>query len=260
MGERLAHYEIRDSVAVVTIDHPPMNALDVATKEEIAQIFVELDKRKQEIRVVILHGAGDKAFAAGADIKTFLELNPDKAKRRLSRSHQIYAMVENFEWPVIAAIHGYCLGAGLELALCCDIRYATENAKLGFPEVNLSVFPGNGGNRRALYHTPLGKLKEWIYTGAIIKAKEAFAYGWLEKVVAEGEIMEAAWELANKIARKGPLGVAAAKKVLNRTRDLALDEGLELESDFWSRLTATEDMKEGAKAFIEKRKPNYKCR
>jgi enoyl-CoA hydratase/carnithine racemase len=107
---------------------------------------------------------------------------------------------------------------------------------------------------------PLGKLKEWIYTGAIIEAKEALAYGWLEKVVAEGEIMEAAWELAIKIASKGPLGVAAAKKVLNRTRDLALEEGLELESDFWSKLTATQDMKEGAKAFIEKRKPNYTCR
>jgi enoyl-CoA hydratase len=260
MGERLAHYEIRNRAAIVTIDHPPMNALDVATKEEIAKLFLELDNRKQEIRAVILHGAGDKAFAAGADIRTFLELKPDKAKTRLSRSHEIYAMVENFEWPVIAAIHGYCLGAGLELALCCDIRYATENAKLGFPEVNLSLFPGNGGTRRALYHMPLGKLKEWVYTGAIIEAKEALAYGWLEKVVPEGEVMEAAWELAIKIASKGPLGVAAAKKVLNRTRDLALEDGLELESNFWSNLTATEDMKEGAQAFIEKRKPNYKCR
>ncbi len=260
MGERLAHYEIREHVAVVTIDHAPMNALDVATKEEIAEIFVELDTRKQEIRAVILHGAGDKAFAAGADIKTFLELKPDTAKTRLSRSHQIYATVENFEWPVIAAIHGYCLGAGLELALCCDIRYATENAKLGFPEVNLSVFPGNGGTRRSLYHMPLGKLKEWVYTGAIIKAKEALAYGCLEKVVPEGEVMEAAWELAVKIADKGPLGVAAAKKVLNSTRDLVLEDGLELESDYWSNLTATQDMKEGARAFIEKRKPNYQCR
>lgn len=260
MVEGLAHSEIRDRVAIVTIDHPPMNALDVATKEEIAKIFVDLDNRKEEIRAVILHGAGDKAFAAGADIRTFLELNPDKAKTRLSRSHEIYAMVENFEWPVIAAIHGYCLGAGLELALCCDIRYATENAKLGFPEVNLSIFPGNGGTRRALYHTPLGKLKEWVYTGAIIEAKEALAYGWLEKLVPEGQVMEAAWELALKIASKGPLGVAAAKKVLNRTRDLALEDGLELESDFWSNLTATDDMKEGARAFIEKRKPEFKCR
>jgi len=260
MGEELARYEIRDRVAIVTIDHPPMNALDVATKEDIAKIFGELGKRKQEIRAVILHGAGEKAFAAGADIKTFLELRPDTAKRRLFRSHEIYAMVENFEWPVIAAIHGYCLGAGLELALCCDIRYGSESANLGFPEVNLSVFPGNGGTQRALYHMPLGKLKEWVYTGAIIDAKEAMAYGLLEKVVPDGQVMEAVNELARVIASKGPLAVASAKKVLNRTRDLPLEDGLELESDFWSNLTATEDMKEGAKAFIEKRKPKYQCR
>ena len=260
MGWKFAHYEIRDQVAVVTIDHPPMNALDVATKEDIGAIFNELDQRREEIRVVILHGAGEKAFAAGADIKTFLELTPDTAKRRLMRSHQIYATVENFQWPVIAAIHGYCLGAGLELALCCDIRYAEQSAKLGFPEVNLSVFPGNGGTRRALYHMPLGKLKEWVYTGAIVQASEALEYGLVERVVPDGTVMEQAMELAHKIAGKGPLGVAAAKRVLNRTRDFALNEGLELESDFWANLTATEDMKEGARAFIEKRKPVFQCK
>ena len=258
MGQALAHYEIRDQVAIVTIDHPPMNALDVATKEEIGEIFRELDNRRKEIRAVILHGAGDKAFAAGADIKTFMELKPDTAKRRLTRSHQIYKIVEDFEWPVIAAIHGFCLGAGLELALCCDIRYAEESAKLGFPEVKLSVFPGNGGTRRALYHVPLGKLKELVYSGDMIDAGEAFRLGLVEKVTPPGRVMDAAMELASKIINRGPLGVAAAKKVLNRTRDLPLSDGLELESDFWANLTATEDMKEGARAFIEKRKPEYK--
>jgi len=260
MGQGLAHYEIKDQVAIVTIDHPPMNALDTATKEDIGEVFLELDDRREEIRAVILSGAGEKAFAAGADIKTFLELRPDTAKRRLSRSHQIYSIVENFQWPVIAAIHGYCLGGGLELALCCDIRYAAESAKLGFPEVNLSVFPGNGGTQRALYHMPLGKLKELVFTGAMIEAKEALSYGLLENVVPDGQVMDAAMELANRMITKGPLGVAAAKKVLNRTRDLPLTDGLELESDFWSNLAATADMKEGARAFIEKRKPNYRCR
>lgn len=258
MGQALAHYEIRDQVAILTIDHPPMNALDVATKEDIGEIFRELDNRRKEIRAVILHGAGDKAFAAGADIKTFMELKPDTAKRRLTRSHQIYKIVEDFEWPVIAAIHGFCLGAGLELALCCDIRYAEESAKLGFPEVKLSVFPGNGGTRRALYHVPLGKLKELVYSGDMIDAGEAFRLGLVEKVTPPGRVMDAAMELASKIIKRGPLGVAAAKKVLNRTRDLPLSDGLELESDFWANLTATEDMKEGARAFIEKRKPEYK--
>ena len=148
MGGGLVCYDIKDHAAVVSINHPPMNALDVATKEDIFDVFKEVDDRRSEIRVVIMRGAGEKAFAAGADIKSFLELRPDSAKRRLMRSHQIYALVENFEWPVIAAIYGYCLGGGLELALSCDIRYAEETAKFGFPEVNLAVFPGNGGTKR----------------------------------------------------------------------------------------------------------------
>src|SRR3972149_3669485 len=220
MKQKLAYYEIKGQTAIVTIDHPPMNALDVATKEAIGEVFAELDSRRQEIRAVILHGAGEKAFAAGADIKAFLELKPDTAKRRLSRSHQIYAMVENFEWPVIAAIHGFCLGGGLELALCCDIRYAEESAQFGFPEVTLSIFPGNGGTRRVLYHTHLGKLKELVYTGDIIGAEEALRVGLIEKMVPAGTVLEKAKELAAKIGKRGPLGVAAAKKVLNRTRDL----------------------------------------
>jgi len=258
MSSPLVNYHLEDRTAVVAIDHPPMNALDVATKEALAQVFTELDERRAEIRAVILTGSGEKAFAAGADIKTFLELKPETARRRLSRSHQIYAQVENFPWPVIAAIHGFCLGAGLELALCCDVRYAEETAKLGFPEVNLSVFPGNGGTRRALYHLPLGKLKELIFGGEFLDAAQAERLGLVEKVTPRGRVVDAALELAARIRDKGPLGVAAAKKVLNRTRDLSLEQGLELESDLWSGLTASSDMKEGARAFLEKRKPDYR--
>lgn len=260
MGEKLAHYEIKDQIAIVTLDHPPMNALDAATKEAIGEVFTELDAHRQEVRVVILHGGGEKGFAAGADIKAFLEYQPDIAKRRLSRSHEIYGQVENFEWPVIAAIHGFCLGGGLELALCCDIRYAEETAKFGFPEVNLSVFPGNGGMWRSMSCIPLGRLKELVYTGEMIDAPEACRLGLIEKVVPGGQVMEAALGLAAKIISKGPLGVAAAKKAMNRTKDIPLHHALQLESDLWANLTATEDMKEGAKAFLEKRKPVYRCR
>jgi enoyl-CoA hydratase len=260
MDQKLAYYEMKGQTAIVTIDHPPMNALDAATKEAIAEVFRDLDDRRQEIRAVILHGAGEKAFAAGADIKTFLELTPDIARRRLSRSHQIYSMVENFQWPVIGAIHGFCLGGGLELALCCDIRYAEETARFGFPEVNLSVFPGNGGIARSLFHLPLGKLKELVFTGEIISAAEALSLGLIEKIVPAGKSLEAALELAGRIIEKGPLGVAAGKKVINRARDLSIQQGLELETELWANLTATEDMKEGASAFIEKRKPQYKCK
>lgn len=259
MEPQLVHYEIKDKVAIVSLDNPPMNALDVPTKESIRDVFTELDAKRNEIRVVILQGA-NKAFAAGADIKAFLDLQPDTAKRRLMRSHSMYSVVENCEWPVIAAIHGYCLGGGLELALCCDIRYADETAMFGFPEVGLSIFPGNGGTRRALYATNLGRMKELVYTGEMIKAEEALRIGLIEKVVPAGTALEKALELAAKIMKKGPLGVAAAKKVLNRTRDLTLEQGLELESDVWASLAATEDMKEGARAFVEKRKPEYKCK
>jgi enoyl-CoA hydratase len=206
------------------------------------------------------YGAGEKAFAAGADIKAYLELKPDTAKRRISRSHQIYGIVENFEWPVIAAIHGVCLGGGLELALYCDLRCEEETAKFGFPEVNLSVFPGNGGTWRSLYHLPLGRLKELVYTGQMIDALEAFKLGLIEKIVPPRRALEASLESVAKILEKGPLAVAAAKKVINRARDLSHSQALELEFDLWSNLSATEDMKEGAKAFIEKRKPQYRGR
>jgi enoyl-CoA hydratase/carnithine racemase len=260
LSNPLAHYEIKEQAAVVTIDHPPMNALDVPTKEALAEVFTELDGRRNDIRAVILTGAGEKAFAAGADIKSFLELNPPTAKRRLMRSHAIYGLIENFEWPVIAALHGYCLGGGLELALCCDVRYASENTKLGFPEVNLSVFPGNGGTFRGQSCLSLGRLKELIFTGEVIAAAEALSYGLVEKVVPDGQVLDAALDLARRIAGRGPLAVAAAKKVINRGRTLPLNEALELESDFWAGLTDTEDMQEGARAFIEKRKPTYSCR
>jgi enoyl-CoA hydratase len=260
LSNPVVHYEIQELTAIVTIDHPPMNALDSSTKEALADVFEELDKLRDDIRAVVLTGAGEKAFAAGADIKAFLKLNPPTAKRRLTRSHAIFALIENFHWPVIAALHGYCLGGGLELALCCDIRYASENTKLGFPEVNLSIFPGNGGSYRGRFFLPLGRLKELVFTGEMISAEEALSYGLVEKVVPDGQVLDAALGLARRISGRGPLGVAAAKKVINRCRNLPINEGLELESDFWARLTDTEDMKEGAKAFIEKRKPTYRCR
>ena len=260
MSEQLVRHEIKDMVAVVTIDHPPMNALDVPTKLALRDAFAELDQRRDEMRAVVLTGAGDKAFAGGADIKTFLELTPETAKRRLMLTHAIYAQIENFVWPVIAAVHGYCLGGGLELALACDIRYASANAKLGFPEVNLSVFPGNGGTARAGQFLPLGKLKELVYSGASISADQALGYGLVEKVAPDGQVLEACLELAATIAKRGPLGVMAAKKAINRSRDLCLMDRLELESDLWAGLTASQDMKEGARAFMEKRKPVYRCR
>ncbi len=260
MSKGSVYYSIEEKIAIVTIDHPPMNALDVFTRKELEQVFDELDEQREDIRAVILRGAGDKAFVAGADIKVFLDDTPEKAKRRLSMTYRIFSKVENFQWPVIAAIKGYCLGAGLELALSCDIRYAEEESKFGFPEVNLSIFPGNSGTKRALYYLGIGKLKELVFTGEMIDAQDALKIGLVEKVVPQGQVLDKCKALAYKIAQKGPLGIIAAKKVLNRNRDLTLEQGLELESDIWSSLAGSEDVKEGARAFLEKRKPVYKGR
>lgn len=261
MTERsLVNYTIEDRIAVVTIDHPPMNALDMDTRLALYEAFGELAGNLDEVRVVILRGKGEKAFAAGADIKAFMELTPDNTMPRLTRTHEIFGAIENFERPVIAAIHGFCLGGGLELALACDIRYSSKDAKFGFPEVNLSVFPGNGGTARALHYLPIGRFKEMVYSGAMIGAEEALSYGLIEKVVDRGRSMEAAMELARAIAKRGPLGVAAAKKVINLARNVQLEQCLKTESEHWTALTAFEDMKEGAQAFLEKRKPVFRGR
>lgn len=255
-----AHFELEGRVAVVTLDNPPLNALDTETREALAAVFAELDGCRDELRAVVLRGGGEKAFAAGADIKAFLDLDRASARRRVARAHEINAAIENFRWPVVAAIHGYCLGGGLELALSCDLRYASEDARFGFPEVNLSLFPGNGGTQRARRHLSMGRVKELMFTGDIVGARDALDYGLVERVVPTGQVVEAALAVANRIASRGPLGVAAVKAVLNRTQDASLAEGLEVEADAWSRLADTEDMKEGARAFLEKRKPDYKGR
>lgn len=260
MDRALVTWRLQDSIARVEIDNPPMNALDMDTRLALEGVFAELERISDQVRAVVLAGAGDRAFVAGADIKAFIDLTPETAMARLRKTHRIFARVENYRWPVIAAIGGFCLGSGLELALCCDLRLAAADAVFGFPEVNLSIFPGNGGTARALYYLGLGRFKELVYTGRRISAAEAYEYGLVEKVVPPGELMDQALDLAGAIARRGPLGVAAAKAVINRNRDLALGESLESEARAWAKLTETQDMKEGARAFVEKRRPRYRGR
>lgn len=260
MGGPRAHCTLEGRVAVVTLDNPPLNALDTETREALAAVFADLAGCGDDLRAVVLRGGGEKAFAAGADIKAFLELDRASALRRVARAHEINASIENFPRPVVAAIHGYCLGGGLELALCCDFRYASEDARFGFPEVGLSLFPGNGGTQRARRHLGLGRVKELMFTGDLVGAREALDCGLVERVVPEGQVVETALAAANRIASRGPLGVAAVKAVLNRTQDAPLAEGLAVEAEAWSRLADTEDMKEGARAFLEKRKPEYRGR
>jgi enoyl-CoA hydratase len=259
MADKLITYSIEKAIAIVTIDNPPMNPLTTELREQLVAAFDELDSRMDEIRGVILTGKG-KAFIAGADIKSFPELTQEKAKARLKKGRQLYLKVEQFERPVICAINGYCLGAGLELAMCCDIRIASSQAKLGQPEINVGVIPGGGGTQRLPRLVGAGIAKELIYTGKFIGAEEAARIGLVNKVVEPEQLMDEAMEMATIIAGKPPLGIRAAKEAINRGLNMTLLEGLEVEAYHWSYLCGTEDQKEGARAFIEKRKPVFKGR
>ena len=259
MSDPFVSYEIENGIATVTIDNPPMNPLTEDVRDRIIATFQELDSKKDEIKVVILTGKG-KAFIAGADIKAFPELTPETAKDRLKKSRRMYLKVEQLERPVICAINGYCLGAGLELSMCCDIRIASSKAQLGQPEINVGVIPGGGGTQRLPRLVGAGIAKELIYTGKFISAEEAARIGLLNKVVEPEKLLDEAMEMARLIANKPVLGVRAAKEAINSGLNMVLSEGLEVEAYHWSYLCGTEDQKEGASAFIEKRKPEFKGR
>ena len=256
MSEKLVTYTIDESIAIITIDNPPMNPLTTELRDQLLAILDELDSKKNEIKVVILTGKG-KAFMAGADIKSFPELTQEKAKARLKKGKQLYLKVEQFERPVLCAINGYCLGAGLELAMCCDIRIASSKAQLGQPEINVGVIPGGGGTQRLPRLVGAGIAKELIFTGEFINAEKAARIGLVNKVVELEKLMDEAMEMARLIASKPPLGIRAAKEAINMGLNMTLLEGLELEAYHWSYLCGTEDQKEGARAFIEKRKPVF---
>ena len=251
-------FQFDSGVAVVTIDNPPMNALSEKVKNALEAVFEELNARIEEAKVVIITGTGGKAFVAGADIKELPGLNPEKARVRFRGSRQLLLGIERFDRPMICAIDGLCLGGGLELAMCCDIRIATEKSKLGQPEINLGVLPGGGGTQRLPRLVGMGIAKELIFTARLITAKEANNIGLINLVVPSGEHMIKAEEIAQVLCEKAPLALRAAKEVIGRGMNMTLDNGLILEADLGSFLYGTEDQKEGALAFLEKRKPGFK--
>jgi len=250
-------YQLENGIAVVTIDNPPMNALSNETTADLLATFDELSGMLDQVKVVILTGAGGKAFVAGADIKEFPQLNPEKARIKLEKSYERNRKIERFPKPVICAINGYCLGGGLELAMCCDMRVATEKSKFGQPEINLGLIPGAGGTQRLSRLVNSCIAKELIYTGRMIGAEEAKQIGLINRVVPEGKLMEEVKAMAGVIASKAPLALRAAKEAIDRGKSMSLEDGLALERDAWSYLCGTEDQKEGAMAFIEKRKPIF---
>ena len=206
---------------------------------------------------MILTGEG-KAFVAGSDIPKFLVLDAEQATAQSLKTQRLFRRVETFGRPTLCAINGYCFGAGLELAMCCDIRIASEAAIFGHPEVNLGIIPGAGASQRLPRLVGLGRAKELILTGRRIKAEEAQRIGLVEAVVSPESLLTESQRLAEEISAKGPLAVAAAKKVLNDGWDLGIEDGLEMESRTWGSLFGTKDQKEGAKAFLEKRPPQFR--
>ena len=248
-----------DGVAVLTIDRQDkLNSLNPQVVEEIGQALLEL--QEDSPRAVIVTGAGERAFVAGADIAVMNEMSPIEAKRFAELGHAATALLDRSPVPTIAAINGFALGGGCEIALACDIRIAAENALLGFPEVTLGILPGLGGTQRLPRLVGPGIAKEMIFSGRRIKAEEARMINLVNRVVPEGEALNAARELAGEIASNGPVAVRHAKAAANKSQDVDLVSGLEYEADQFALLFATEDAREGMGAFVEKRKADFKGR
>ena len=249
--------ERRDAVALVTIDNPPMNALSAALLEELEAEVEALDA-DEEVRAIVLRGGGERAFVAGADIKEFPALRESASEGGSARGIQrVGQRMDAGHTPFVAAIRGYCLGGGLELAMCCDVRVCADDATLGQPEINLGLIPGGGGTQRLPRLVGIGRAMFLNLTGDFVDAETAYAWGLVEKVVPVGELEDAALALAGRIASRSPHAVAVLRELARTTRDLPLEEGLRREADGFVRCLRSDDGAEGVAAFIEKREPRF---
>jgi enoyl-CoA hydratase len=243
------------AIAVVSVNRPEArNALDGETLDAVYDAFAALEG-EADVRCAILTGAGDKAFAAGADIKAMSDADPAGADRLVAHAHRVGDLLEASRLPVIAAVNGFALGGGFELALACDFIFAARGAKVGMPEVTLGVIPGMGGTQRLVQRVGVARARELVYTGALIDADAAARIGLVNEVTEPAELLPRARAVAAEIATRAPLAVAAAKQALRRGPDLPLGEGIALERRLFCGLFATHDQKEGMRAFLEKRAP-----
>jgi enoyl-CoA hydratase len=243
---------------VVTINRPEaMNALNASVLSSLAQMIDWVEKNTT-VRAVILTGAGEKAFVAGADIKQFESMTPEGAKELSMRGQAIFRRLEELRVPVIAAVNGFALGGGLELALSCDFIYASDNAKFGLPECTLGLLPGYGGTVRLPRRVGAARAREMTYTGNMVGAPEALVLGLVAKIVPREELLKACLETTKVISSRAPVAVSMIKRSIHEGMSLTEDEALELEADLFGKIFATEDKNEGVRAFIEKRKPSFK--
>jgi enoyl-CoA hydratase len=252
--------ELDGSVAVVTIDHPPVNALSAPLLEELEAEVARLDE-DDAVRAIVLVGAGERAFVAGADISEFPSLREAATEAQEAGSargiQKLGQRMDAARTPFVAAIQGYCLGGGLELAMCCDIRVAAEDAQLGQPEIKLGLIPGGGGTQRLPRLVGIGRALLLNLTGDFIDAETAYDWRLVEKVVPREQLRETALGIARTIAARSPVSVGILRELARTTRDLPLEEGLRREADGFRKCLESEDGAEGVAAFLEKREPNF---
>ena len=248
-------YQAEGAIGLVTLNRPgALNAVNRKVRQELAQV-VDKIAGELNIRVVILTGAGDKAFAAGADVKEFEGMPVNEARETAIINTSLLAKFEALRKPIIAAINGFCLGGGFELALACDLRVASIKAKFGLPEINLGLIPGGGGTQRLAKVVGLAKAKELTFTGEMIDAEEALRLGLVNKIVPSEELMTEVRRLAEKLAQKSSIALALAKAAVNRSANI---EGLSAhEGECFAQCFATKDLSEGIKAFLERRAPEF---
>lgn len=249
--------EIKNKTLVITINRErSMNSLSTDTVKELQKVF-DAYENNEDIRCVILTGAGGKAFVAGADIAELAELDEKTGRIFSERGLKLMRTIQDFPWPVIAAVNGFALGGGCELALACDFRLAATTAKLGQPEVNLGVITGFGGSQRLPRIVGRGKATQLILTGEMITAQEAHRIGLVDEVYSPEELMPKAMAMAETIASKGPVAIRLSKECINKGLEGSLEDGCELEEEKFGEVCGTKDKLEGTKAFLEKRNPNF---
>ncbi|MGC8595634.1 MAG: enoyl-CoA hydratase/isomerase family protein [Candidatus Kryptoniota bacterium] len=247
-----------DKVATITINRPEkLNALNAVVISELEDALKSVES-STNTRVLIITGAGEKAFAAGADISELNTLDVISGKEFADRGQRVFNYIEKFPKPVIAAVNGYALGGGSELAWACHFRLASENAKFGQPEVNLGIIPGYGGTQRLVRLVGKGKATELILLGNQFDAQTAFDLGLVNRVVPQPQLMNAAYELAKTLAAKAPIAIRLALQALNAAVQLPQDEGMKIEAQLFALCCGTADHKEGTSAFLEKRNPVWK--